>query len=97
MHLHCFTRHPIAANYNTGFPRALLSLGHAQKRRALGSRMQRQRDVSDNGARRGNNREGLDREPRCVVYFEVNLAAASRRSKFYFRYSVKVFVLLHLC
>ena len=31
----------------------------------------RQRDISDNGARRGNNREGLDREPRCVVYFEV--------------------------
>ena len=38
---HCFNHKPIRADFLAQFPRALLAVRHAQKRRALGSRMNR--------------------------------------------------------
>ena len=36
---YCFTHKPIRTDFLAQFPRALLAVRHAQKRRALGSRM----------------------------------------------------------
>ena len=70
---YCFNHKPIRADFLAQFPRALLAVRHAQKRRALGSRMSKDFSKMSNYGRRCSGKENH--------YFGLVCTASSQTSK----------------